>query len=79
MPFLRTRLEAPVSRTAYHWRLAISEGLRGLWSGRARSEVVSQALRRGARPEVEARLEVSMPEWLTMPEVLPDAVHKVWD
>ena len=30
-------------------------------------------------PEVEARLEVSMPEWLTMPEVLPDAVHKVWD
>ena len=43
----------------------------------AKPEGVSQALRRGARPEVEARLEVSMPEWLTMPEVLPDAVRKV--
>ena len=37
----------------------------------ARSEV--------SRSEVEAGLEASRPEWLTMPEVLPDAVHKVWD
>ena len=66
LPFLRARLEAPVSRTTHHWRLAISEGLRGLWSGRARSEVT-------------VRLEASRPEWLTRPEGLPDAVHKVWD
>ena len=43
----------------------------------AKPEGVSQTLRRGARPEVEARLEVSRPEWLTRPEVLPYAVHKV--
>ena len=52
----------------------------------AKHEGASQALRRGAGLEVLADaladcagLEASRPEWLTMPEVLPDAVHKVWD